>query len=114
MLPQQASKISGQKIREHREKQNMNKKQVTLDFKTERNLIDDWWLRKVSNALRCSRLNIAIERLKQKIKVFEICSSISKACKQEILIYGEFITYIRYDNTDSRYLIDITDSRYTG
>ena len=42
MLPQQASKISGQKIREHREKQNMNKKQVTLDFKTERNLIDDW------------------------------------------------------------------------
>ena len=42
MLPQQASKICGQKIREHREKQNMNKKQVTLDFKTERNLIDDW------------------------------------------------------------------------
>ena len=42
MLPQQTSRISGQKIREHREKQNMNKKQVTLDFKTERNLIDDW------------------------------------------------------------------------
>ena len=42
MLPQQASKISGQKIREHREKQNMDKKQVTLDFKTERNVIDDW------------------------------------------------------------------------
>lgn len=97
MLPQQASKISGQKIRKHREKQNMDKKQVTLDFKTERNVIDDWWSRKVSNTLRCSRLNIAIERLKQKIKVFEICSSISKACKQEILIYAEF-----------------TDSRYTG